>query len=88
MFVLPKLPYAFDALEPYIDARTMEIHYTKHHQKYIDELNLALQNYPELQTKNLEWLLTHLDSLPEHIRTAVRNNGGGHENHSFFFGPL
>lgn len=84
-YVLPKLPYAYDALEPYIDAQTMEIHYTKHHQAYIDNLNIALRKYPELQTKSLAQLLSNLDSLPEDIRTAVRNNGGGHENHSMFW---
>lgn len=87
MFKLPELPYAYDALEPYIDALTMEIHYTKHHQAYIDNLNNALKNYPDLQKKSLEDILTHLNNIPEAIRTTVRNNGGGHENHSFFW-PL
>jgi superoxide dismutase, Fe-Mn family len=85
MFKLPPLPYTFDALEPHIDARTMEIHYTKHHQKYVDELNMALAKHPELQDKSLETLLTSLSSIPADIQTAVRNNGGGHENHSFFW---
>ncbi len=84
-FVLPALPYVFNALEPHIDALTMEIHHDKHHQKYVDELNAALKDYPELHKKTLEELLTHLDQLPETIRTAVRNNGGGHYNHSFFW---
>jgi Fe-Mn family superoxide dismutase len=84
-YTLPKLLYAYDALEPYIDARTMEIHYTKHHQAYIDNLNKALDQYPELYKKKLENLLANLAALPEAIRTAVQNNGGGHENHSFFW---
>jgi Fe-Mn family superoxide dismutase len=84
-FTLPPLPYAYDALEPYIDARTMEIHYTKHHQKYIDELNAALEKHPVWQEKTVEQLLSDLNALPEEIRTAVRNNGGGHYNHSLFW---
>lgn len=87
MYKLPPLPYAFDALEPYIDAKTMEVHYTKHHQKYIDELNAALKNYPELQNKSLHELLKDLNKVPEEIRTSVRNNGGGTENHDMFW-PL
>ena len=87
MFKLPELPYAYDALEPYIDARTMEIHYTKHHQTYIDNLNAALKEHPELQAKSLSDLLSDLNALPEKIRTAVRNNGGGDYNHTFFW-PL
>lgn len=87
VFSLPQLPYAFDALEPYIDAKTMEIHYTKHHQGYIDNLNAALKDYPDLQKKTLEELIESGDSLPEAIRTAVRNNAGGHFNHSLFW-PL
>ena len=85
MFTLPKLPYAFDALEPYIDAQTMEIHYTKHHQKYIDELNAALKDHPYLQKKSLEDLLVIKDLLPEPLQTAIRNNAGGHYNHSLFW---
>jgi Fe-Mn family superoxide dismutase len=85
MFTLPKLPYAFDALEPYIDAKTMEIHYTKHHQAYIDHLNKALEKFPELQKKSLEELLTSLPSIPEEIRTTVKNNAGGDYNHSMFW---
>ncbi|HEX3033598.1 MAG TPA: superoxide dismutase [Thermodesulfobacteriota bacterium] len=84
---LPKLPYGYDALEPHIDARTMEIHYTKHHQGYVNNLNAALEKHPELQKKSVEDLLRDLNSIPEDIRTAVRNNGGGHFNHSLFW-PL
>lgn len=82
---LPKLPYAYDALEPYIDARTMEIHHTKHHQAYIDKLNAALEQYPDLAEKPVEELLRDLDAIPEDIRTAVRNHGGGHANHTLFW---
>ena len=82
---LPKLPYGYDALEPHIDARTMEIHYTKHHQGYVNNLNAALEKHPELQKKSVEDLLRNLNSIPEDIRTAVRNNGGGHFNHSLFW---
>lgn len=85
-YELPKLPYAFDALEPFIDARTMEIHYTKHHQGYVTKLNTALDKHPELNTP-LETLLADLSLVPADIRTAVQNNGGGHFNHSFFW-PL
>ena len=85
MFTLPKLPYSYDALLPYIDAKTMEIHLTKHHQAYIDNLNKALSSHPELQTWSLEDLLTGIESLPEAIKTAVRNNAGGHYNHSLFW---
>ncbi|MFZ5425093.1 MAG: superoxide dismutase [Patescibacteria group bacterium] len=84
-FELPELPYSYDALEPKIDAKTMEIHYTKHHQGYVNNLNEALQGYNELQEKTLDELLQNLDSLPEAISTAVRNNGGGHYNHSLFW---
>jgi Fe-Mn family superoxide dismutase len=84
-FTLPPLPYAFDALEPYIDAKTMEIHHDKHHNAYVTNLNKALETHPNLQNKSLEELLSGLDSLPEAIRAAVRNNGGGHWNHSFFW---
>jgi len=85
MHELPKLPYAYDALEPHIDARTMEIHHTKHHQAYIDNLNKALAAHPELQAKGLEGLLREIASVPEGIRTAVRNHGGGHANHALFW---
>jgi Fe-Mn family superoxide dismutase len=84
-FTLPPLTYAFDALEPFIDARTMEIHHDKHHQAYVDNLNNALANAPELADKSLDWLLTNLAGVPEGIRMAVRNNGGGHLNHSMFW---
>ncbi len=82
---LPALPYAYDALEPHIDARTMEIHHTKHHQAYIDNLNKALEKYADLQAKPLEELLRNLNTVPEDIRTVVRNHGGGHANHSLFW---
>jgi Fe-Mn family superoxide dismutase len=85
MHELPKLPYGRDALEPHIDARTMEIHHTKHHQAYIDNLNKALESQPELQKKSVEELLRGIQSVPEAIRTAVRNHGGGHANHSLFW---
>jgi Fe-Mn family superoxide dismutase len=84
-FVLPDLPYAFDALEPHIDARTMEIHHDKHHAGYVNKLNAALEGHPELQDMTALQLLLNLDSIPENIRTAVRNNGGGHVNHSMFW---
>ena len=82
---LPKLPYATDALEPHIDARTMEIHHGKHHGTYVAKLNAALEGRPELASKSLCELLRGLHSIPEDIRNAVRNNGGGHANHSFFW---
>jgi len=84
---LPELPYGYDALEPFIDKQTMEIHHGKHHQAYVDKLNGALEGNSELQGKSAEELIASLNSLPEAIRTAVRNNGGGHVNHSFFW-PL
>src|SRR4051812_34746927 len=84
-YTLPQLPYAYDALEPYIDAKTMEIHHTKHHQGYIDKLNAALEPYRELQDRPLFELLGHLQSVPEAVRTAVRNQGGGHANHTLFW---
>jgi Fe-Mn family superoxide dismutase len=84
-FELPKLPYAYNALEPHIDARTMEIHHTKHHQTYINNLNKALEGQADLQNKSLEDLLKNISSVPENIRTAVQNNGGGHHNHSLFW---
>lgn len=82
---LPKLPYSYDALEPYIDARTMEIHHTKHHQGYVDKLNAALEKYPALQEKSPAELLLFLDQIPEEIRKTVHNNAGGHYNHSLFW---
>ncbi len=84
-FSLPNLPYAFNALEPHIDARTMEIHHDKHHQGYVNNLNKAIEKHPELADKSVEDLLKDLNSIPEDIRTAVRNNGGGHFNHSMFW---
>jgi len=84
-FTLPPLPYAFDALEPFIDARTMEIHHDKHHAAYVANLNKAVAGFPELESKSVEELVRDLDSVPEKIRTAVRNNGGGHYNHSLFW---
>src|SRR5277367_1294914 len=84
-YELPKLPYAYDALEPYIDAKTMELHYTKHHQTYVTKLNEALDKHLEIADKPLEELLANLDAVPEDIRTAIRNHGGGHSNHSFFW---
>jgi Fe-Mn family superoxide dismutase len=85
-YTLPKLNYAYDALEPFIDARTMEIHYTKHHQAYITNLNAALEKHPEFNL-SLEDMLKDLSKVPQDIRGAVQNNGGGHFNHSFFW-PL
>ena len=85
-FKLPKLPYAYDALEPSIDAKTMMIHYTKHHQAYVNGLNAALKNQPDLQKKTLKQLIRGVNSLPIEIRTAVRNSGGGHLNHTLFWG--
>lgn len=84
-YTLPPLPYSFGALEPYIDAKTMEIHHDKHHQAYITHLNAALENRPELQKKSLEDILMHLQDVPEDIRTAIRNNGGGTFNHDLFW---
>jgi len=84
-FELPSLPYGYDTLEPYIDAQTMQIHHDKHHAAYVEKLNKALEKYPDLQPKSLENLLKDLNSIPEDIRTAVRNHGGGHFNHSLFW---
>ncbi len=83
--VLPPLPYAFDALEPYIDKMTMEIHHDKHHGTYVTNLNKALEGHADLQALSLEDLLAHLDRVPEAVRATVRNNGGGHWNHSMFW---
>ncbi|HVS02595.1 MAG TPA: superoxide dismutase [Thermoanaerobaculia bacterium] len=85
MHRLPDLAYSFDALEPHIDARTMEIHHGKHHGAYVSKLNAALEGHQELQEKSIEDLLRGIDRVPESIRTAVRNNGGGHANHSLFW---
>ena len=82
---LPELGYAYNALEPHIDAKTMEIHHSKHHQTYITNLNAALENYPEFFDKSVEELLINLEDVPESIRGAVRNGGGGHSNHSLFW---
>lgn len=86
-FVLPNLPYAYDALEPHIDKMTMEIHHQKHHGTYLSNLKAALEKYPDWAAKPFEEILGNISKLPEDIRTAVRNNGGGHWNHSFFW-PL
>lgn len=85
MFTLPKLPYEFGALEPYIDAQTMEIHHDKHHATYVEKLNAALEKNPKWQGKSLEELLISLDAMPAELRKEVRNNGGGHVNHSLFW---
>lgn len=82
---LPALPYAHNALEPHIDAQTMEIHHGRHHATYVNNLNAALETHSDLQSKSIEDLITNLDALPEAIRGAVRNNGGGHANHSLFW---
>lgn len=84
-YELPELPYAYDALEPHIDKETMNIHHTKHHNTYVTNVNNALADHTELQGKSVEELIANLDAVPEAIRTAVRNNGGGHANHSLFW---
>lgn len=84
-FELPKLPYSFDALEPVVDAKTMEIHHDKHHAAYVAKLNDAIAKHPELASKSVEELLKDINSIPEDIRTAVKNHGGGHANHSMFW---
>ena len=83
-YILPSLGYDYGALEPYIDAMTMEIHHTKHHQGYINKLNSALQSHPDLQDVPLVELLKTIDSLPDGVQTAIQNHGGGHYNHSMF----
>lgn len=83
--MLPKLPYSYDALEPHIDARTMEIHHTKHHQTYTDKLNAALEHHPDIATRTIENILANLTTVPEDIRTAVRNHGGGYANHNLLW---
>lgn len=85
LFKLPELPYAVDALDPYIDAQTLEIHHGKHHQTYVNNLNAALEQEPSLQQLSIEQLLTDLDAIPDSIRTAVQNNGGGHYCHTLFW---
>jgi Fe-Mn family superoxide dismutase len=87
-YTLPKIEYAYDALEPFIDARTMEIHHTKHHQTYVDKLNAAVKGNAALEKLSAEQLVRDLNQVPENIRTAVRNHGGGHVNHSFFWPTL
>ncbi|AST92573.1 superoxide dismutase [Sutcliffiella cohnii] len=84
-YELPQLPYAYDALEPHIDKETMNIHHTKHHNTYVTNVNAALEGHADLQSKSVEELISNLDAVPENIRTAVRNNGGGHANHSLFW---
>lgn len=84
-FELPPLPYAYNALEPHVDEQTMRIHHDKHHGTYVTNLNKALESAPNLQRKTIEALLTDLDAVPENIRMAVRNNGGGHYNHTMFW---
>ncbi len=84
-YTLPPLPYDYTALEPHIDEQTMRIHHDKHHQAYVTNLNAALEPHPDLQQKPVEDLIANIDALPEAIRTAVRNNGGGHANHTFFW---
>lgn len=85
MHTLPELSYAYDALEPFIDAKTLEIHHTKHHRSYVDKLNTALEKYPDLHDMSVEELIISLDALPEEIRTAVRNNAGGHFAHTLYW---
>ncbi|MFZ9139100.1 MAG: superoxide dismutase [Bacilli bacterium] len=87
-FTLAPLPYAYDVLEPIIDAKTMEIHYSKHHQAYVNNLNAALEKYPALPEQSIEQLLNNLEKLPADIQGAVRNNGGGHFNHTMFWSLL
>ncbi|UNM96248.1 superoxide dismutase [Ignatzschineria rhizosphaerae] len=84
-YELPKLPYAHDALEPHIDTETMHLHHEKHHQTYVNNVNAALANYPELAAKTVEDLVSDMNAIPADIRTAVQNNGGGHANHSLFW---
>lgn len=87
-FVLPELPYGYDALEPHIDARTMEIHHSKHHAGYVAKLNAALEPFDEYEGVSIESIMTELNKVPDEIRTAVRNNGGGHANHSLFWNVM
>lgn len=85
MFTLPNLPYDYDALAPFISEQIQQLHHDKHHQAYVDNLNKALEKYPEWQNKSIEEVITSLDQIPEDVRTMVRNNGGGHYNHSMFW---
>jgi Fe-Mn family superoxide dismutase len=87
-FTLPPLPYSTNALEPYIDAQTMEIHHDRHHATYVNNLNGAIEKHPELADRTIEALLSDLGAVPEDVRTVVRNNGGGHYNHSIFWGIM
>jgi len=87
-YKLPELPYAYDALEPHIDKETMNIHHTKHHNTYVTNVNNALEGHDDLAAKSVEELISDLNAVPENIRTAVRNNGGGHANHTFFWNIL
>ena len=87
-YTLPQLPYAFDALEPYVDAQTMEIHYDKHHAAYVSKLDAAIEGKADLESKSIEDLMSNLSAVPEEIRSAVRNTGGGHYNHSVFWSVL
>src|SRR5439155_673689 len=84
-FTVPPLPYPYDALEPHVDAQTMQIHHDKHHAAYVNNLNAAIKDQPDLQNKSIEEILRNINSVPEAIRTAVRNNGGGHANHTMFW---
>ena len=85
MYTLPKLPFAYDALEPFIDEATMRLHHSKHHQTYIDKLNQALESHPDLNKQSIEELVSELGNMPKEVMTAIRNHGGGHLNHSFFW---
>jgi superoxide dismutase, Fe-Mn family len=87
-FELPSLPYDYTALEPFIDEETMKLHHDKHHQAYVDKLNAALEDHPELQERSIEELLRNIDQIPDEIRQSVKNHGGGHFNHSFFWETL
>lgn len=87
-FELPKLDYSFEGLEPFIDAKTVEIHYTKHHATYLSNCNKALEAHPEFFDKGIEWILSNLDQIPETIRTVVKNNGGGYFNHNLYWGNM
>ena len=87
-FTLPELPYKYDALEPFIDAKTMEIHHSKHHQTYVTKLNEAIAKHPELESKTLNELLENIKDIPEDIKKAVTNHGGGHFNHSLFWNTM
>lgn len=87
-FELPPLAYAYDGLEPVIDARTVEIHYTKHHATYLANCNKALEKYPQFFDRSIEWILSNLDQIPEDIRTVVKNNGGGYYNHNLYWENL